>query len=463
MNRTRSNRRAPRRLLLGAAALALAGNAAAPSAAGPGGLALTVYNNDLALVKDARSIDLKSGTTTVRFDDVAARIDPTSVLFRALDHPGEVSLLEQNYQYDLADADRLLSRYLGRPVTVVMKDNATQAGTLLSFDGAGLVLQDGGVKIVNRAEVKSVTLGDLPGGLVVKPTLVWDLASRRSGAETVEVSYLTSGISWHAEYVALANAEDTGLDLTGWVSIDNQSGATYEDAKLKLIAGDVNRVQPEVPPMPMMRKMALGDVAGEAQFQEESFFEYHLYSLDRPATVRDRETKQLALFPTAAAKAVKKMTYDGARRPKDVVVSLEMVNSRENGLGMPLPKGTVRVYKKGKDGAQDFVGEDRIDHTATDEKVRLTLGNAFDVVGERIQTDYQRLDDRNFKQSFKIEVRNHKKESVPVSIIEHMAGDWTVSEKSSEYKKVDAHTVEFPVNVPADGSVTVTYTVRYRY
>jgi len=437
---------------------------ATQAADGPG-VALTVYNQNLGLVKDTRSVDLKSGSTTIRFDDVSAQIDPTSVHVKALQHPGEVSVLEQNYQYDLADADRLMQRYLNRSVTAVMKDGASLSGTLLSFDGGSLVLQDGsGVRIVTRSEVKNVSLGELPGGLVVRPTLVWDLASQRSGSELIEVSYLTTGINWHAEYVAVVDAEDKNLDLTGWVSVDNQSGATYENARLRLVAGDVNRVQPEMPPM--VRRDMLMSAAGagsEKQFEEESFFEYHLYTLARPATVRDRETKQLALFPQARSGVTKKMTFDGQRDAKKVSVSVEFANSEANGLGMPLPKGIVRVYKQARDGAEEFIGEDRVDHTAKDEKVRLTLGNAFDVVGERTQTDYQRIDDRSFKQSVKIELRNHKTEAVTVSIIEHLPGSWSVTEKSHDYKKVDAQTIEFPVSVPADGAVTVTYTAKIKY
>jgi hypothetical protein len=300
---------------------------------------------------------------------------------------------------------------------------------------------------------------------VIRPTLVWSLQSGRSGPERVETSYLTGGINWHAEYVAVVNPDDNRLDLTAWVSIDNQSGATYENAKLKLVAGDVNRVRPEygIAGSVRMKDQMETMAAAPPQFTEESFFEYHLYSLDQPATVRDRETKQLSLFPTASASALKKMTYDGARRPRDVVVSLEVANSKANGLGMPLPKGVVRVYKQGRDGAQEFVGEDRIDHTASDEKMRLTLGNAFDVVGERTETAHQRIDDRTHRQTIKVDIRNHKTEAVDVSVIEHLPGDWTVTEKSHEFKKVDAHSIEFPVKVPAGGSVSVTYTVRFRY
>lgn len=454
-----------KKTIIAAGALGALAAGSAFAATAPG-VALTVYNDNLGLVKDTRVLDLKKGIQEIRFDDVASQIDATSVHFRALEHPDGVNLFEQNYQYDLADADRLFSRYLGQSVSILPKADAAVSGKLLSFDPQSLVIQtERGVMIFNRTEVRAVNLNDLPGGVVVKPTLVWRLAANADGKEGVEVSYLTGGINWHAEYVAVVNAEDTNLDLTGWVSIDNQSGATYENAKLKLVAGSVHRAQPEGVPVPMMMKTLGRAMQADSapEFQEESFFEYHLYTLDQPATVRDRETKQLSLFPSAGTAVVKKMTYDGERRPKDVVVSVEFTNAKAAGLGMPLPKGLVRVYKKAKDGAQEFVGEDRIDHTATDEKVRLTLGNAFDVVGERTQTDYQRIDDRTFQRTIKVELRNHKKETAAVSVVEHLSGDWTVTARSTEFKKTDSHSIEFPVTIPAGGSVTVTYTARMRY
>lgn len=428
-------------------------------------VALTVYNQNLALVKDVRSLDLERGSPEVRIDDVAAFIDPTSVHFAALDHPDAVAVVEQNYQYDVADADRLLSRYLNRPVTVTMKEGGNRDGTLLSFDGANLVLQEGkGAAVVNRAEVRDVLLGEVPGGLVVKPTLFWKLASERAGSERVEVSYLTNGINWHAEYVAVVNAKDDALTLNGWVSLDNQSGATYENAKLKLVAGDVHRVTPPQPPIPldaMREKAALGVAA--PQFAERGFFEYHIYTLERPATVADKETKQIALFPSASAAAKKLLTYDGARDGNNVAIRLEFENSKKNNLGMALPAGKVRVYKEDVDEALEFVGEDLIDHTPRDEKVRVYLGNAFDVVGERTQTNYKQTSTRSHEESYAIEIRNHKDESINVTIIEHLQGDWRINEKSHDFVKKDARTAEFNVNVPANGSVKVTYTARMNF
>jgi len=438
-------------------------NAPAASAADGEGVSLTVYNQNFALVKDVRALDLARGVQTVRIDDVAASIDPTSVHFAALDHPGQVAVLEQNYQYDLADAQRLLSRYLDQEVTANLKEGGARTGRLLSFDGGSLVLaqRDGGAVVLTRAEVRDITLGAVPGGLVAKPTLVWDLSSRREGTERSEISYLTDNVTWHAEYVAVVNRNDTGLDLNGWVSLDNHSGATYTDAKLKLVAGDVHRVQ-EVAPMRKALPMAAADMVRAPQFQESGFFEYHVYTLERPATVADRETKQLSLFPSAAAGAKKVLIYDGMQNAGKVEVRMEFDNSKANGLGMALPAGKVRVYKEDTDRALEFVGEDRIDHTPRDEKVRLTMGNAFDVVGERTRTDYRKLSDTSYEESWRIQVRNHKEEKVDVVVVEHLSGDWDIRRESTQFRKKDAMTVEFPVTVAADDSVTVTYTARIK-
>ena len=447
---------------LGLSALAVLLAAGAESAPRRESVALTVYNQNFALVKDVRVLDLESGSQTVRIDDVAAFIDPTSVHFAALDHPGGVAVLEQNYQYDLADADRLLNRYLNHAVTAVLKDGGIREGTLLSYDGGNLVLGDGkGASILNRGEVRDILLGEVPGGLVVKPTLVWMLRSDRGGAERAEVSYLTNNISWHAEYVSVVNAKDDGLTLNGWVSLDNKSGATYENAKLKLVAGDVHRVTAPLGALSFRgeEKVMRMDAAAP-QFEERQFFEYHIYTLERPATVADRETKQLALFPSAAAAAKKVLTYDGTQDPTKVAVRMEFENAKKNGLGMALPAGKVRVYKEDADKALEFVGEDQIDHTPRDEKVRLYLGNAFDVVGERKRTDYREVSTRTHQESFEIEIRNHKDETIEITVVEHLFGDWTIPEKSQEYVKKDSHTVEFPLTVAANGSAKVTYTVR---
>jgi len=441
------------------ALVCLAGAAPAAQSAEPT-LSLTVYNQDFALVKDVRTLDLERGAQVVRIDDVASAIEPTSVHFAALDHPGAVQVTEQNYQYDLAGAERLLQRYLNHSLSAVLEDGTVQTGTLLSYDGSWLVLQgDGGVSLVARDQLRNVEMGSLPGGLVVRPTLVWNVRSERAGSERAEISYLTNQIGWHAEYVAVVNASDTRLGLDGWVSLDNRSGASYENAKLKLVAGDVRRVrQPQ--PYPVAEDAMRSLKAAAPQFEERGFFEYHIYVLDTPATVADRETKQLALFPSAGAGVKKILTYDATQDPTKVAVQLEFENSRANGLGMALPAGTVRVYKEDADGALEFAGEDHIDHTPRDETVRLTVGNAFDVVGERTRTNFEKIGTRAQEETFTVQVRNHKDERVRVTVVEHLFGDWKILSAEPDYTKKDSNTVEFPLDIPADGDVTVTYTVR---
>jgi hypothetical protein len=432
-----------------------------PSAAQETTLAVTVYNQNFGLVKDVRDLKLDRGIQEIRIDDVAASIDPTSVHFKPLDHPGSVAVLEQNYQYDLAGADRLMNRYLNREVVAVMNDATVQEGTLLSFDSGSLVLQnEDGVSILSRGEVRDISLGDLPGGLVVKPTLVWTLSSDRAGTESAEVSYLTDNLNWHAEYVAVVDENDTEIDLSGWVSVDNQSGATYEHARLKLVAGDVHRVQDRLQAMTMIRDEMGAAAPSAKQFASREFFEYHIYTLERPATLADRETKQLSLFPTATTPVEKVLTYDPLRRGEDILVELEFVNGEENGLGMPLPAGKMRVFKADADGALEFVGEDRIDHTPRDEELRVYLGNAFDVKGERKRTNYRTLSERSHEETFEVELRNHKREAVEVVVVEHFRSDWRILQESHSHEKIDSHTVEYTLAVPADETVTLTYTVR---
>ena len=271
--------------------------------------------------------------------------------------------------------------------------------------------------------------------------------------------YLSHQIGWHAEYVATVGADEKQLDLAGWVSIDNKSGATYEDAKIKLIAGDVNRVQEKALPRPdmMMRGMAMATDQG---FQEKQFFEYHLYTLPRPSTLRDNEIKQLSLFPPARVETRKVYTYDGAQDDTKVRVTMEFQNAEGAGLGMPLPKGVIRVMKADTDGSLEFIGEDSIDHTPKDEKVRIRLGNAFDIVGERTPKDRRQITKQTTEEDFEIVLRNHKSEAVTVVVTEHEWGDWEILNSSLPHTKKDANTAEWNVDVPSDGKTTLTFTVR---
>jgi len=424
---------------------------------------LTVYNNDLALVKDVRQLDFKTGIDTLKFTDVAAAIDPTSVSFAVKDNPEGVQILEQNFQYDLVGADRILAKYIDKTIQVVTKEDKLFEGTLLSVAG-GLTLMepDGSIRIIDREGVRDMSFPKLPEGLITRPTLVWLLDSDISGKHPGEVRYLTKKINWHAEYVATVSANDTELNLAGWVSIDNRSGATYENAKLKLIAGDVHMVEERRPWRPRADEMYTMAMAAKRapSFEEKAFFEYHLYTLTRPATVRDNETKQLSLFAPADVTTKKIFTFDGARDGKKVRVNLEFKNSKEAGLGIPLPKGKIRVMKADEDGSLEFIGEDRIDHTPKDEKVRVYLGNAFDIVGERTVKDHRKVTKMITEEDIEVSLRNRKEEPVTITVIEHIWGDWEIRNPSVEYRKKDAYTAEFDVRVGADEEVTLTFTVR---
>lgn len=426
-------------------------------------LRLTVYNDNLGLINDIRTLEIGKGRSTIELVDVPALIDPTSV--HLVPREGNIQVLEQNFQYDLAGPDRILQRFVDSEVDLVLKEGDTKSGTLLSFEGGALVLRDanGGVSLVQREQVVDVRLPRLPEGLRTRPTLVWSLQSDNGGQQPVELSYLTGGINWHAEYVAVTNQNDSEISLSAWISLENNSGATYPDAQLQLIAGEVNRVRPPV----VFQKggaMAERTMAMDSQgFEEESFFEYHLYTLDRRTTIADRETKQVSLFPTAEAPVDKIYEYRGQIAPTKVSVVLETENSEERGLGMPLPAGKVRTYKEDARGQLQFVGEDMIDHTPKNEKVRLRMGNAFDVVGERTVLSQNRISDRVQEQEIEVKIRNRKEESIEVLVEETFYGDWDITKSTHPHEKKDARTAEFRLPVGADQETVLRFTVRMRF
>jgi hypothetical protein len=433
-------------------------------AAGDRDLRITVYNNDLGLVSDQRILQVPNGQGTVEISDVPAQIDPTSVHLKPL--KGSAEVLEQNFQYDLANPDRILQRYLDQPVEAVVKEGSLKSGDLLSFDGTSLVLRgaDGGVSLVTREQIVDLRFPKLPEGLRTRPTLVWLLQSREGGPTPVELSYLTGGLNWHAEYVAVSNETDTSMDLSAWISLENNSGAGYPEAELQLIAGDVQRVQDQ--PVYMQRagrNEMLAAAPMSKGFEEESFFEYHLYTLDRRTTIADRETKQVSLFPTATAPVKKLYEYNGQRDAKKVRVVLEAQNRKELGLGMPLPAGKVRVYKKDSHGNLQFVGEDKIDHTPKDEKIRLGVGKAFDVVAERKELSVDQVSERVQDRTIEVTVRNHKTEQVQVVVQENLYGDWKILSSSLPGVKKDASTAEFRLDIPPNKEVVLTFKVRSRF
>jgi len=433
--------------------------------AGEKDVSLTVYSNNLALVREVRMIQLPKGASEVRFTDVAAAIDPTSVHFKSLTDPENVDLIEQNFEYDLLNPNTMLQKYIDQEITVHTEQDGPFQGRLLSASPNTIMLQMQGGSITSIAidPIISIDYPALSGGVITKPTMVWLINSQRAGEHKAEASYLTADISWHAEYVAVCKKNDGLLELSSWVSIDNQSGADYENAKLKLIAGDVHRAIPAVRPMAKGLDM-MAEQAAAPRFEERPFSEYHLYTLSRRISLKNNQKKQIALFPPAEIKADKIYCYNGALYGEAVRVTLAFQNSKGSGPGIPLPKGKVRVYKHDDaDNSSEFVGEDLIAHTPQDEKVRIYLGNALDIKGERVQKEMKQLSERSHEETWQIILRNHKKEAVTVIVEEQLQGDWKIRRESLPHKKKDAATIEFEVPVEKDGEAVLEYTGLFKW
>jgi len=425
-------------------------------------VAITVYNNNLGVVKDVRTLDITSGISTIKLTDVAQYIDPTSV------HIGiEGEVLEQNFQYDLVSMDKILNKYLDKSIQLVNQKGELIEGILLTSSSNKIVLQkkDGGLLLLSDVSDYQISVNALPEGLITKPTLVWMVNSSKSGKQDVEVSYQTSGMNWHTEYVAVLNKNDDKLDLNSWVSVENKSGTTYKNAKLKLVAGDVNLVQPQYNNRRYKGEMVMAMDAMQPQFEEKEFFEYHIYNLQRQTTLSNNETKQVSLFEASDVKANKKYYYKGgsyygnsANRKVSVIIEFE--NSKANNLNVPMPKGKVRVYKSDGD-ALEFIGEDLIDHTSKNEKVKLKIGEAFDIVVNDVQTENKRISDRVSEQEYEITIKNKKNESIVVDVERSLGLNWTVLNSSLDYKKIDSQNILFKVPVKAEGETVLKYKVRY--
>jgi hypothetical protein len=440
------------------------------------GVAVTIYNVNLGLVKDQREIKLKEGTGEIRFMDVASHIIPASVHIKSLINPDSMQVLEQNYEYDLLNPQKLLDKYVGKDVKLYNKNPYSEreeivTATLLSNNG-GPIFRIGDE--ITFGHPGRIIFPEVPENLISKPTLVWLIENNLSSVQKVEASYLTNGINWRSDYVVTLNDKDDMADLSGWVTIDNRSGATYKDARLKLVAGDVNRVKDEHEYNDKMLRVAEAAAKPAAQFKEEEFFEYHIYTLERPSTIKENQTKQISLVRAGNIPVKKELLYYGARyyyynhhgetiTNQKVGVFVEIENKKEHNLGIPLPKGTIRVYKHDKEQSLQFVGEDSIDHTPKDEKFRIKLGDAFDVVGSRKQTDWKKIASDTYEAAFEISLRNHKKEDVVVKVVEPIPGDWTMLSSSHKHEKTEAFTAEFKIPVPKDKETKITYRVRMRF
>jgi hypothetical protein len=444
-------------------------------------VAVTIYNDDLALVRDRRQVTLPQGETSLALREVSARMRPETALLRSLNQPQGLTVFEQNFDFDLLTPGKLLEKYVGRDVQLIRThpqtgvDQAEPARVLAASDG--LVL-----KVGDRIETGlpgRLVFPDVPANLRDRPTLVIDLESVVAARQQLELSYLTGGLNWQADYVAGLSNDEKTLDLSGWVTLTNQSGTTYRNARLQLVAGDVNRVRDELRfRRDVVMEAAMVQAAAPAM-AEESLFEYHLYTLQRPTTLKENQTKQVALLNATAVPLRKEYRLNGGshyyqERYGDlgeklkIAVFVEFDNRKEARLGLPLPKGVVRVYKQDRSGQPQFIGEDRIDHTPENEDVRLKLGDAFDVTASRKQTDFRKLggDSRynyRLESAFEIVLKNAKDEAVAVTVVEPVPGDWKVLNESHKHRKGSANTAVWEVPVPAKGSATLTYRVEVNY
>jgi hypothetical protein len=462
--------------------------AAAPAAAGgqdtstlddQSELSLTVYNSDLALVRDVRSLELPRGTFDLKFMDIAATVNPATVHFRSLSEPSRVNVLEQNYEYDLLEPDKLLRKYVGRDVTLVRSrvDGGTTreeevTARLLSYNAAPVWQING--EIVTGLQADHIRFPELPGNLFARPTLIWSLSNQGATRHRVEAAYLATRLSWNADYVLTVARDDAAADLDGWVTVTNASGTQFRNASLQLVAGNVNRVRQV---LGKMADMALErrELAAAPAMAQESFSDYHLYTLGRKTSINNNQTKQVSMLGATGFPIRKRYVVDGqafyyrnAQHPgsplkDDVQVFYRFANDAKAGLGMPMPAGVVRVYQADSRGGTQFVGEDRIDHTPKDETLNLKIGTAFDVVAEHKQTDFQKIASNVYEMEFEVTLRNHKTTPVTVEVNEPIGGTWRMISSTLPFTKTDAWAAQFNAAVPADGGVTLRYRVRVTY
>jgi hypothetical protein len=441
-------------------------------------LAVTVYNSNIALVRDVRQIHPPSGLFPLHFEDVAASINPATVHFRSLVDPAKLNVIEQNYEFDLLDPQKLLQQYVGKEVILVRAEKDAGSTRWVETKAVLLANNNGpvwkiGNEIVTGMAVDSYRFPDLPENLYSRPTLVWMLENRGGESQRVEASYLTSNMNWNADYVLTVGRDEKTADLDGWVTLVNNSGVAYSNAKLQLVAGQLNRVEP---PMPTRAINGIAmEVKAAPQFGQEAFSEYHLYTLGRRTSIQNNESKQISLLSGSGVPVEKYLLVEGQqywfRNPQGignpisqpVKVLYRFKNDEKSSLGMPLPAGTVRVYQADSKGGIQFVGEDRTDHTPKDETVKIHVGNAFDVVCERKETDYKKIASNVIELEYQITLRNHKEGAVTVEVREPIGGDWEVLNSNFKWTKLDATTLGFSIPVEKDGTATLDYRVRVKW
>lgn len=442
-------------------------------------LSITVYNSDIALVRDVRQLHLPRGTGSLRFMDIAATVNPATVHFRSLSEPARVSVLEQNYEYDLLEPDKLLRKYVGRDVTLVRtrQDGGSTRqeevkARLLSYNSAPV--WQIGEEIVTGINADHIRFPELPESLFSRPTLIWTVQNDGAQKHRVEASYLAGKLAWSADYVLTVARDDKSAAVDGWVTLTNNSGTVFRNAKLQLVAGDLNRVRQELKRAVAERADSL-NFSAAAPMAQEAFSEYHLYTLDRKTTINNSQTKQVSMLDASGVPVQKRYVVEGSQHyyrnqqhpgspiKDQVEVYYQFKNAEAGGLGIPMPAGIVRVYQEDAKGGVHFVGEDRINHTPKDETLNLKIGNAFDVIAERKQADFEKISDRVYEMEFEIALRNHKTVPVTVEVNEPISGNWRMISSSHDHTKTAAFAAQFMVPVAVDGESVLKYRVRVTY
>lgn len=451
---------------------------ASSGVAAKGRVQVTIYNDNRALVNEQRVIPLKKGLNKIRLPDVSARIDPTSVQVTSLTDPEGTRVLEQHFEYDLVSTNRLLEKYLDRRIKVVTRDGTTYMGTLVGT-GGGIIIRKttGEITVLEKEYLREITFPALRNGLVTRPALIWLIDAAESGKHKIELAYITEGLNWHADYVLSLSRDEAKADLDGWITLNNRAGMTFRDVHAKVVAGSLHRTRPSPRRISyqVLRKEA--GAAEKPQVQQRNLFEYHLYDIKRPLTIRNNQTLQVQFVTRHQIPVKKRFVLDSGRsysRSPDhrqkgsAEVQVLFINDRKSGIGIPLPAGVCRIYKSDVDESKQLIGEDRIKHTPVDENITLTAGRAFDVVGERVKTSQKVLGKRSREETWCIKVWNHKRKQVLVHIVERLnrfgtGTEWRIESESWPHIKKTANAVYYLAKIPAKGNAEITYTVIYRW
>ncbi len=424
---------------------------------------VTIYNANLGLIQEQRILSLQDGRQSIAITDVAAKIQPATVHMDS-GEPRPFHLLEQNFQYDLVSTGKVFEKYIGNQISLVTESDETRSGQLLSRDGSSLIIrkEDGSLLVINAEKVKEYNFPRLPQGLILRPTLQWIIDAEEAGDYPVRLSYLTEGLTWNADYILKLKRRDASGTLSSWVTLENSSGAAYMEATVKLVAGDLHRVQEERRAR-VAREMALARAEAEPTVRERGIFEYHLYEIDFPTTLEQNSMKQVTFRNPTEIEYQRVYTFEHREREtvkqENVNVEITFQNSAQNNLGVPLPAGVIRLMQEDADGSEVLVGEDRIRHTPRDEEVRLTAGKSFDVVGDREIREYERRGNDFERWTVNVTLRNHKDAAVTVAVIEHYYGEWEVLKESVQSLRKDAGTIRYELEIPGQGESEVQYTV----